>query len=206
MARGANSGGSDGEHPLKGLLDDAIDSAEDGRVSIGTLLDAFGSRGFGPIISIFALIAATPPIGGIPGVPTTMGLLTLLVAVQLLFGSQHPWVPQFIQKRGVKKEKLEKARKKASSVLGKIDALVGPRLKFATTGPAEWLAALCCVLLGLTMPPLELLPFAAALPAAAILMFGLGLTARDGLLMLIGFAATGGTAYVIATNLPKLIG
>jgi hypothetical protein len=38
------------------------------------------------------------------------------------------------------------------------------------------------------MVPLEVIPFAVAAPAAAITLFGLALTARDGLLMLVGFA------------------
>ncbi len=197
---------ADSGKPLENLLDEAIDSEENGDVTIGTLLSAFGSRGFGPLLCIFALIAILPPIGGIPGVPTSMGLLTMLIAVQILIGRRHPWAPGFIRRRGVSKGKVEKARDKAKGLLARIDALVGRRLTFATTRPAEWLAALCCMLLGFAMPPLELLPFAAALPASAILLFGLGLTARDGLLMLFGFAATGGSLYVVTTNLPALLG
>jgi hypothetical protein len=39
----------------------------------------------------------------------------------------------------------------------------------------------------LTVPPLELVPFASTAPMAAIAAFGLGMTLRDGLLMGLGF-------------------
>ena len=48
------------------------------------------------------------------------------------------------------------------------------------TAVGQWFAAMCTTLIAFAIPPLELLPFAVAAPAAAILMFGLGITARDG--------------------------
>lgn len=47
------------------------------------------------------------------------------------------------------------------------------------------LAAACCIILALTVPPLELLPFATTVPMVAIAAFGLALLVRDGLLMII---------------------
>ncbi|MBR0552463.1 exopolysaccharide biosynthesis protein [Stakelama marina] len=194
------------EKPLEHLLDEAEESEEDGEVTVGSLLDDFGSRSFGPLIALFGLIAVTPPIGAIPGIPTSMGVLTMLLSVQLLFGKKHPWVPQRLQKIGFSKDKVEAAHGRASGVLRRIDKLVGRRLDWATKGWAEWGAALCCTLLAATMPPLELLPFAAAAPASAIVLFGVGFMACDGLLILLGFAGTAGVATLVALNLPTLFG
>jgi hypothetical protein len=186
------------EHPLEALLDEAVDSAEDGKVTIGSLLDAFGSRSFGSLVALFALIAIVPPVGAIPGVPTGMGVLIVLIAGQMLFGAKHPWIPQFLQKRGFRKEKVEKARDKAGKWARRIDKLIGPRLSWAAEGAAERIAAGCIVLVAALMPPLELLPLAAALPASAVLLFGLGLMARDGVLMLLGFTATAAVVGIAA--------
>ena len=49
-------------------------------------------------------------------------------------------------------------------------------------------AAVMILLLCLTVPPLEFLPFASSAPMLAIAAFGLALTVRDGLLMLIATA------------------
>jgi hypothetical protein len=57
-------------------------------------------------------------------------------------------------------------------------------------------AAVCCILLALTVPPLEFLPFVASAPMLAIATFGLAITVRDGILMLVGYVTA--AAAVIA--------
>lgn len=49
------------------------------------------------------------------------------------------------------------------------------------------LAAGLCILLAVVVPALEIIPFGAAIPMFAIAGFGLGMTLKDGLLMLLGF-------------------
>ena len=56
-----------------------------GRVSIGDLIDALGSRSFGPLLLVPSLILITP-LSGIPGGPTIGAIVIVLVATQLLFG------------------------------------------------------------------------------------------------------------------------
>ncbi|MBW4331046.1 exopolysaccharide biosynthesis protein [Stakelama sp. CBK3Z-3] len=192
------------KHPLEAMADDAVDAGHDGKVTIGDLVTSFGDRGFGPMLALVGLIAATPPIGAIPGVPTSMGLLTLLMAGQMLAGRSQPWMPKFVACRGVSADKVKKARDKGSKVFAKVDALIGQRLEWAAGRAASFIVALCCLFLGLMMPPLELLPFAAMAPAAAIVMFGLALTARDGVLMILGFAATAASATLIIINFESL--
>lgn len=176
------------QSPLESLMAEAVDSAQDGEVTVGSLLDSFGNRGFGPLVALFGLIAAIPPIGGIPGIPTTMGVLSALIALQMVFGAEHPWVPNFIQDRGIDKDKVEKARDKANGFFKRIDKLVSPRLTWATGPRGQRVVAFIMVFLGLVMIPLELLPFAAALPASGLVLLGLSLTARDGVLMILGCA------------------
>ncbi len=185
------------ENPLEDLIDDAIDAADGDTLSVGDLLDAFGTRSFGPVIAMLALIDITP-IGAVPFLPMLLAALILLISVQLLFGKTHPWIPAAIRERTVETDRVEQARRKSSKWLRRIDRVVTPRLQWATGGTAQWLAAVCVCLLALVMgaPPLELIPYATAVPAAVILLFGLGLMARDGLLMLMGFAGTGIALWV----------
>lgn len=196
----------DPQQPVQSLLAKAQDSAEDGRVTISSLLDAFGNRSFGPLIALFALVAIIPPVGAIPGVPTSMGLMVLLLSVQMLFGMTHPWVPKRLERVGFGADKVARAREKARGVTKRIDALISARLDWAAGAVAQRTAAACCAALALMMPPLELLPFAAALPASGIVLFGLGMTARDGVLMLIGFALTIGSVVLLVVNLSGLTG
>ena len=187
----------DETQPLESLLDKAIDSADGDKLRVGEILDAYGSRSFGPVIAILALIVCSP-IGGIPFLPMIFAALILLIAVQLLVGRKHPWVPDAIKGIGVDIEKAKSFRKKAGGTLDKVDALISPRLEWAAGDMAQYAAMICVCFLCLIMaaPPLELIPFAVAVPGAAILLFGLGLTAKDGLLMILGFAATAAAAWL----------
>jgi hypothetical protein len=58
-----------------------------------------------------------------------------------------------------------------------------------------YVIALVCILVAATMPPLELIPFAATAAGAALTAFGLSLIAHDGVMVLIalGVTATGAT-------------
>lgn len=81
---------------LLDLIDKAADDLD--RVSLGMIVEAVGSRSFGPLLLMVGVTLASP-LSGIPGMPTTMGMLVLLIAVQLLFGRQHFWLPRWLLKR-----------------------------------------------------------------------------------------------------------
>jgi len=166
-------------------LDDV--AKEHNEVSIGDVLDAIGNRSYGPFILVPALIVVTP-IGGIPGVPTFFSAIIALIAVQILFGRDHIWLPGFVRNRSVSADKVEKSSEKLRRIAGFLDKWFHGRMESLTGGPAVKVAALLVIGLCALTPPLELLPFAAAAPMAAIAAFGLALMVRDGLLMLIAIA------------------
>jgi hypothetical protein len=80
------------------------------RVSLGMILEAIGSRSFGPLL-LFAGIIMVSPLSGIPGIPTTMALFVLLIAGQLLFGRKHFWLPQLLLNRSVSCTRLYRTLK-----------------------------------------------------------------------------------------------
>lgn len=198
----------DRRQPIRDLLDKALNASGDGqKISIGDLLKAFSNRSFGPLLTLFGLIALLPPLGGIPLVPTTMGTLIFLTSVQLLFGAAHPWVPKWLRQRSVSRQSVETARDKASGVTQKVDKLIGERWYWAANGLSKKLGAVCCILLALLMPPLELLPFAVAAPASVVVLFGLAIVARDGVLMVSGFAASAMVFFfLLPAGMKTLIG
>ena len=194
----------DGPRGVEEVLDelDALASTHR-RVCIGDVLDDFGKRSFGPFILIPALIEMSP-IGGIPGVPTFLALVIGLTAVQLLLGRDHIWMPQFIQRRSVSGRKLHKAVEKLHGIARWLDAHSHGRLVQLTQGVWIRIAAAVIIALACTVPPLEFLPFASTAPMFAIAVFGLALTVRDGVLMLVALALAGGAAglgaYWLATG------
>lgn len=178
-------------HAISDMLDQALSAGGDNeKISIGDLLTAFSSRGFGPLLLLFALVALLPPLGGVPLVPTTMGALIGLTSAQMLFGAKHPWVPKWLKTKGVSRKLVKATRDRGGSWLRKIDALIGRRWDWATGPAGSTIAGILCLLLALLMPPLELLPFAVAVPASAVALFGLAIMARDGVLMVLGWIAS----------------
>ncbi len=174
------------------------------RVCIGDVLDDFGKRSFGPFILIPPLIELSP-IGGIPGLPTFLALVIALTAAQLFLGKDHVWMPQFIQQRSISSRRLHKAVTKLRGIAHWLDERSHGRLKPLTEGVWIKAAAIVIVALCCTVPPLEFIPFASSAPMLAIAAFGLALTVRDGVLMLIALALAG-TAVGVGGYLLMTVG
>ena len=153
------------------------------KVTVGNVLDAIGDRSYGPALLIPALLESTP-LGGIPGVPTFLALFIAIVASQLLFDRDHLWLPAFIQKRSVSARKLHKAADKLNPLALRVDRWFHGRMPRFIKQPWRRVAAVFVIVLCLTVPPLEFVPFASSAPMLAIAAFGLALLARDGLLMI----------------------
>lgn len=173
------------------------------RVCIADVLDDFGRRSFGPFLLIPPLIELSP-IGGIPGVPTFLALIIAITAAQLFTGKDHVWMPQFIQRRAVSGRRLHRAVIKLRGMAHWLDAHSHGRLESLTQGAWMKIAAVAIIVLCCTVPPLEFIPFASSAPMLAIASFGLALTVRDGVMMLLAMAlaatAAGVGGYLLLTN------
>lgn len=180
-------------------LDDATQDAEP--VTLGKIVEAVGTRSFGPLLLIPGLIITAPIIGDIPGVPTLMAFVVLLVAGQLLFGRKEFWFPQWLLKRSVRRDRFTKVMKWMRSPARFIDKLLRPRLIYLTRGPGVVIIAIICVIIAISIPPMEVVPFTANGAGAALTAFGLGLIAQDGLLALLAFIVTAATLGFVGYKL-----
>ncbi len=170
-------------------------------VTLGDALDAFGHRSFSPLLIVLPLVELSP-LGGIPGFPTVLAVIISLIALQLLMGRSHVWLPDFVQSRSVDGKKLAKAMSKLNRTAEWIDRRIGDRLDWMLNNPWPKLAALLILMLCLSVPPLEFIPFASSVPMLAVACVGLALLVRDGLLLLLAMIAGGGSMiFAIATLL-----
>ena len=183
---------------LTGVLDLMDDKAQGEKLTVGAIMEAFGSRGFGPLLLAAALIELLPT-GGIPGVPTFVAVLVILFSSQLVLGRRTPWIPKKLRNKGFKRTSFNKARDKVKPLTHKLDVLIKPRLNVFVTPVAARLVGVICILMALTMPPLELVPMAGYIPALAIALLAVGLCGHDGLIVflgsLVGLAGIGLTVY-----------
>lgn len=174
-------------HNITEVLEQVEDKTEgEARISIGEFLDTFEHRGYGPLLLIIALLIVLPT-GGIPGIPTVLGLVIILIASQLAWGRSAPWLPKRLRNIGFKKNLFDKGVEKIKPVTTKIDHLIKPRMKWLASGFSARIVGLVCMLLAAVMPFLEVIPFADIIPGSAIALLGLGLTARDGAMIIVGW-------------------
>ena len=166
------------------------------KVTIRDVEEAIGERSFGPLLLIPGLAALTP-IGIIPGAPTLLAIVIVLIAGQLVIGRSEFWLPKFLAERSVKGARLKSSLHKVRPAARFLDRILKPRLTFLTGRVGLRVAAGVCLLVALLIPPMELVPFGVAAPATAIVAFGLGFTTRDGLLTLIALIASAASVGLI---------
>lgn len=174
------------------------------RVSIHQMVKVLNNRGYGVLLLLLCLIEILPT-GAIPGMPSLVGTIIILVSLQLLLGRHHVWVPNFIGRKKMDYHKVQAALDRAIPLVRRMDKITKERLQIFTTLWGEKISALMIIMLALTFYPLEFVPFASSIPAVMIAIFGMSFVARDGLFYLIAWMMSlgglGGIAYIIFTQL-----
>ncbi len=160
-------------------------------VRLGAVLDLVGRRSFGPMLLLAGLIILAPLIGDIPGVPTLIGIFVFLIALQLMLGREHFWLPAFLLERQIQRQTVHKAVVWMMPTARFMDRFLRPRLTFLVNRGARYGVAILAMLVSVLMPLMEFIPFSANAAGLTLTVFGLALIARDGLLALIAFVLTG---------------
>lgn len=187
------------DKPLEGVVDAAIKQSDGERVSVRDVFEAWGDRSYGPMFILLGVFGGTP-LSVLPGMASVAGVIIFLLAVQMAFGKKHPWVPAFILNRSFSEKKLRAVRKKIEKPLIFIDRMTSERFVALTGSAMRRFAAVVLMGLGAIMVPMDALPFVVAAPSWAVAIFGVAITARDGLAMSFALAATlgvGALAYQV---------
>lgn len=187
---------------LEQLLD-LIDqtAAEKKDISLDHIMKAIGNRSFGPLLLLAGLIVIVPIIGDIPGVPTAMAILIILIAGQLIIRRDHFWLPGWLLSRSVKHDQLCRILGFLRPSARFLDHWIRPRWVFLTKGGGTYIVALTCIAIALAMPPMEVVPFSANGAGIALVAFGLALITNDGLVALLALTITLGTFIFVFYHL-----
>lgn len=164
---------------LHGIAEEILDSD---RVSLGDLIQRLGQSGFGLALIALALPAMIP----IPG-PFGMitGLCLVLIACQMLIGCHRLALPRFLADRHVAADVVTAVISRALPWVrrleriareGRWSSLTGRRSHVLVGVPVFLLAVV------LALP----IPFGNVGPVASLLVIGLSLVARDGLVLVFG--------------------
>lgn len=165
-------------------------ASNEDQISIQKIIEVVGARSFGPLLLIAGLIALAPVIGDIPGVPTTLGIFILLLAVQMMFRDGKIWLPQWLLKRSVSRDKFLKGTGWLHKPAKYLDRLFRPRFK-AVFQSGKYFILLSCAIIAALMPLMEIVPFSANIAGFAFTVLGLSLITHDGLLASLALTITG---------------
>lgn len=170
-------------------------AAEAETVTLRDVVTALGAASFVPVMMAPAL-AVVSPLSAIPIFPSICGLTIALVAVQLLFNRRHLWLPGWLMRRRISGLALRRATGWLRKPARFLDKHSRTRLTLLMRAPLTWMTEAACMLCGLAMPFLELLPLTSSILGGAVTLFCLSLLVRDGLITALGFASMLGAAAV----------
>lgn len=173
------------KNSLTQTLETIKNSSQGKEISFHDIIKELNHRGFGPLLIAPSLIIVLPT-GAVPGIPAVCAVIIILMSVQMLFGRRYPWIPKKIEHISFNREDYIKGIKKIKPFTEKLDHLFKPRLQFLTHHISQRILAFISTLLALSILLVGFIPFAPMFPALTILLFGLGISVKDGLVTSIG--------------------
>jgi len=184
---------------LEGVLDEIAAKCENDStpdtLTLEEILDSVGRRSYGPLLLVIGLFAISPATI-IPGMTWLAAALTMLVAGQMALGLPSIWLPKKALQAQLPRNAVRSGIEKGRGVARVIDKVLKPRLTFLSKPPFVNLVAVMVIAAALITFPLGLIPFAPLAPGLAVVFFGLGMVARDGLWLALGTGVMAGTAWL----------
>lgn len=188
------------DHRLGALFDRMRDVAQSDTVTVGDVVSAIGRRSMIPFLLVPAFLTASP-LSGIPGFSSVAGFVIALVSVRLILKYEEMALPAWIERRSVSGHRLRQVVDKTAPLVNWIDHHAHRRWNWLFRRPFIWVPETLCLLSGLTMPMLELVPFTSSIVASGVFLLALSMLVRDGLLFLIALLPYAG---VIAITISQL--
>ena len=170
-----------------------------GGLSIGGLLTALGDSSFGWAIVLFALLTLLP-------LPPGSSLLTALpllgTTLQMMIGYRHVRLPARLARVELNPEKLRRTVLRLRPVTRRLERVLSPRysMLFGASNQRLLGMALFVIAFALFLP----VPGSGWFPAVSLLVVGVGLVERDGLVVLAGVALGALSVVLTAAILASL--
>ena len=183
------------------LLQRLVKTHKEGLLTYKTLVKAMGEQAYGLIIILFALPSALP-ISALPGVSFIFGLPIIFIAVHIIMARPSLWLPVVLARQRIEAEKLANIVHRTTPYLKRIELLLKPRWQFLSSPVMERIHGI--ILLGLGLLLMLPIPFSNFVLALLIILFGLGLSEKDGLLLFIAYCATSLYLFLLANVIEEI--
>ena len=171
-----------------------IAEAEGERVTFREIMTGLRHRAFGFTLLIFALPCCLPMphTVGMPG-----GIAMVIIALNLIAARPRLWLPRMIADKSLARADLRRVVDRLARYLERLERICKPRFAIVTETVGKILIGIVLLALGLIMimpiPLLGNMP-----PGFAASVIAIGMTERDGLIVLIG-ALVSAVAIAVAS-------
>lgn len=180
---GGNNQQSFLENTTSSLLNKVVEDNKQDIVKIREIKKSLQAKGFAVLLIVFCLPVCIP-FPAPPFYTTIFAIPLLIISAQMIWQQPSPWLPKFLDNKGMKRTTLATIVQKSIPILRGIEKLMKKRLAFSATKTWEKILGIFIFTCGLSI--LNPIPLTNLVPAYAILIMSLGLLAKDGLAMIIG--------------------
>lgn len=168
------------------VLRDIVEEGEAERITFREILLDLKHRAFGFALLIFALPCSLPMP---PGIPTICGIAIVIIALNLIAARQRLWLPRAIADKTVSRADFKRAVERVAPYLERLEKICKPRFPIVTDPVGKVLIGIVILVLGLIM--ILPIPFLGNMPPGlAASVIAIGMTERDGLVVVIGTLAS----------------
>lgn len=153
------------------------------QVDLADFLEITKERIFGFLFVLLSLPSALPVPA--PGYSIPFGVVMFLLASQMVFGAQEPWLPQRVRYHQLDLKQVQGFINKGVPWLQRLENLSRPRLSYICTsfgGRVILGSAIALMSISMMIP----IPGTNTLPAIGIFIIGFGLQEDDGAICLAG--------------------
>ncbi len=168
------------------VLRHLTEHGEGDRITFRDVLTELKHRALGFTLLIFALPCCLPMP---PGIPTVCGIALVIIALNLIAARQRLWLPSAIANKSVARADLKRMVDRVAPYLERLEKVCKPRFPIVTDPVGKVLIGIVILALGLIM--ILPIPFVGNMPPGfAASVIAIGMTERDGLVVLIGTLAS----------------
>ena len=168
-----------------------------GKIKIDEIIKIIGQVSFAPLLILPAIALATP-LSGIPLFSSIMGVIIFLVSVQMLMRREELWLPHWLLNIGTSRSRIRASFEKLRPIVAWLDRRTQTRLTVLTHRPLVFIPQVICVLSGMCLPLLEFVPFSSSLVGVAVALLGIGMFARDGVILILAMLPFVGIGFLVA--------
>ncbi|TNJ47473.1 exopolysaccharide biosynthesis protein [Phaeobacter sp. B1627] len=187
-------------HAVEDVLDkteELLDGEKD-YLHVSELTEELGLKSIAAVL-VAPSLAVVSPLSGVPLFSSACGMMIALVSGQMLMGRENLWLPDFLSRRAVSASAAHKATQALRRVASWMDRLFKKRFQPLLSPPFVRLIQAICMLCGLVMPFLEVLPFTSSILGAVVALLAVSMLTGDGLIALVTVSflvlGVGGVAF-----------